>query len=132
MMLPRTQSTRSRKSSSFKTTITILYLAIVLVAGGLVLLFLTGQLVIGGVPSSIVITFLQDDLARNAYITGDRQALHDRLDNLGIETQIKAYYRPKIQDEQELDLYIHQILYDRTGYIGEAYQVGSDKKLVLK
>jgi hypothetical protein len=51
---------------------------------------------------------------------------------MGVEEKIKSFYRPKIRDEAKLDQYIHQILYDRTGYVGEAYQVNSEGVLVLK
>jgi hypothetical protein len=112
--------------------IVALYLAIVFAIGSLVILFFSGRLVIGGVPSSIILRFLEDDTARNAYITGDKKKLHDRLDEMGIEAMIKEYYRPQISNEAELDLYIHQILYARTGYIGEAYRVNSEGKLELR
>ncbi|NER25996.1 MAG: hypothetical protein F6J96_35965, partial [Symploca sp. SIO1C2] len=46
--------------------------------------------------------------------------------------RIKAFYRPRIQDETQLDQHIHQILYDRVGYVGDAYQVNSEGVLVLK
>jgi hypothetical protein len=94
--------------------------------------FFSGNMVIGGVPSSIILTFLQDPPALEAYFQGNRKALHDRLSDLGIEEQIKAYYRPQIPDEAQLDLYIHQLLYNRTGYVGEAYNVTDQGKLILK
>jgi hypothetical protein len=50
---------------------------------------------------------------------------------MGIEEKMKDYYRPQISDEGVLDQHIHQILYDRTGYVGEAYQVNGGV-LVLK
>jgi hypothetical protein len=107
-----------------------------LVAAGVLglglLWFGSGNMVIGGVPSSIIMTFLQDPPAREAYFQGNRKALHDRLSDLGIEEQIKAYYRPQIPDEAKLDLYIHQLLYNRTGYVGEAYYVTDQGKLILR
>lgn len=87
---------------------------------------------IGGIPSSIVLEFLQDETARQAYWNKDRQALHDRLQARGVEEQMKAHYRPQIPDEVKLDQYIHQIFYDRSGYVGEAYTVNSEGKLVFK
>lgn len=99
---------------------------------GLKLSVANGQLVVGGIPFSILSTFLQDDLARNAYLTRDRQTLHSRLQALGVEEQIKDFYRPQISDEFELDRYIHQLFYDRTGYVGLNYWVNSEGKLVLK
>ncbi|MCU0565465.1 MAG: hypothetical protein MUF49_02585 [Oculatellaceae cyanobacterium Prado106] len=102
------------------------------IVGILTLLFFSGHLLIGGVPSSIVLEFLQDQPAWTAYWQGDRQALHDRLSELGVEEQIKAYYRPQIPDEVKLDQHIHQLLYLRTGYVGEAYRVTEQGLLVLK
>jgi len=76
--------------------------------------------------------FLQDDVARSAYFSGNNVALHDRLGEMGIEEAMKDYYRPQIPDEVVLDQHIHQILYDRTDYVGEAYQVNGQGVLVLK
>jgi hypothetical protein len=45
---------------------------------------------------------------------------------MGVEAQIKDFYRSQIDSEQELDRHIHQIFYDNTGYVGEAYQVNSE------
>jgi hypothetical protein len=113
--------------------------------GGLILVFFgrlvtrgiqfsvnSGQLIISGVPCSIIFTFLRDRVARRAYFRQDGKALHDRLYDLGIEEQIKDFYRPQILNEAELDRYIHQILYDRTGYIGRDYRANSKGVLVLK
>lgn len=92
-----------------------------------------GQLTIAGVPTAIVLGFLQDETARNAYFAGEKQKLHDRLQEMGVEEQIKAYYRPRFNgDEVKLDQYIHQLLYERTGYVGKAYRVNSQRVLVLK
>jgi hypothetical protein len=101
----------------------IIYLSAIFGLGAIGVSFFSGNLVVGGVPSSIILRFLQDEVARNAYFSGNSTRLHDRLDEMGIEEQMKAYYRPKISNEDKLDQYIHQILYDRTGYVGEAYQV---------
>jgi hypothetical protein len=99
------------------------------VVGGLIAInFVT----IRGVPGSIVLQFMLDDQARHAYLTGNKYALHDRLNQLGVEEQIKAYYRPKIRDEEKLDQYIHQVFYEMTGYVGNAYFVNSQGTLVLK
>ncbi len=87
---------------------------------------------IRGVPVPVVLQFLSDDTARNAYFSGDKQQLHDRLDRMGIEEKVKAFYRPKIQDEAELDRYIHQLLYNITGYAGIAYEVNAKGSLVSK
>ena len=109
-----------------------IYLGIACLAGLLLVWFFSGQMVIGGVPSSIILRFVEDDVARTAYIAGDRQRIHDRLGELGVEDAIKAYYRPQISDEAELDRYIHQLLYNQTGYVGTAYELGTDNQLVLK
>jgi hypothetical protein len=119
-------ATRSRQNVT-----AFVYLAGVFVVGVVVILFLQGRLVIGGVPSNIIVQFLQDGIARSAYFSGNNVALHDRLDEMGIEEAMKTYYRPQISDEVVLDQHIHQILYDRTGYVGEAYQVNGGV-LVLK
>lgn len=92
----------------------------------------SGRMTVGGVPLSIVMSFLSDEAARNAYLAGEPAALHDRLEVMGIEEQIKEYYRPQISDEEKLDQYIHQILYERTGYVGAQYEVNSQGVLVLK
>lgn len=105
---------------------------VLLLLVSLVGLFLSGKLVFQGVPSSIIVQFLQDDVARNAYIVGDRKRLHDRLSELGVEEKIKAYYQSDTLDAAELDQHIHQILYDRTGYVGEAYTLSATGTLVPK
>jgi hypothetical protein len=110
----------------------VAYLGGVFAVGVVLILFAAGRLVIGGVPSSIIIRFLQDDSARSAYFSGNKAGLHDRLDEMGIEAEMKTFYRSQISDEAELDQHIHQILYDRTGYVGEAYRVNSRGVLVLK
>lgn len=88
-------------------------------------LFIEEQVTLGGVPYRIVRKFWQDRPAREAYFSGDRQGLHDRLVALEVEKDIKQYYRERLdfRDENDLDLYIHQIMYDRTGYVGEAYEI---------
>lgn len=86
-------------------------------------LFVTERVTLGGVPYRIVRKFYLDKSSRNAYFAGDSQALHDRLSAIGIENDIKDYYRPQFSDEGQLDLHIHQIMFDRTGYVGEAYAV---------
>lgn len=81
---------------------------------------------------SIIREFLADEKARDAYFAGNKKALHDRLEQMGIEEDIKAYYRPQIPDEAKLDQHIHQILYERTGYVGRSYKVNSQGVLILK
>ncbi|MFK8182951.1 MAG: hypothetical protein AB8B99_06210 [Phormidesmis sp.] len=92
-------------------------------------LFVTEQVTFGGVPYRIVETFWNDKTARDAYFSGETQALHDQLSALGVEEAIKAYYRDQFDNEHELDKHIHQIMFDRTGYVGEAYQVNNQGQL---
>jgi hypothetical protein len=85
-----------------------------------------------GVPLGMILNFLSDPLARNAYFDGDRTLLHKRLDELGFERDIKAHYRPQIPNEVELDRYIHQLMYENTGYVGKAYRIGQGGQLVSR
>jgi hypothetical protein len=84
------------------------------------------------VPVSIIFKALQDPTALKALLQKRKKMLHDRLSALGVEEDIKNYYRPKIRDEIELDRYIHQIFYDNTGYIGIGYYVDSAGQLQFK
>jgi hypothetical protein len=110
-----------------------------ILAGGAVSLLVAGvglwmaypTLTYKGVPVRILVHFVEDGEARRAYFAGEKTALHARLKELGVEEQIKAYYRPQFKDEQALDLHIHQLLYDNTGYVGAAYMVDGDGKLQL-
>jgi hypothetical protein len=95
-------------------------------------IFLGPSLTVRGVPLSIILTFLQDEPARQAYWAGDKEALHARLQELKIEEQIKAFYRPQIPNEIQLDQHIHQIFYDTTGYVGKAYWVNPQGVLTLR
>ena len=95
-------------------------------------LFVEGKITYKGVPYSVVRKFWQDEVARTAYFSGDKQALHDRLSLLGIEQDIKRYYRDQFNNEYELDRHIHQIMFDRTGYVGEAYQVDRHGQLISR
>ncbi|MGC1308007.1 MAG: hypothetical protein WA885_12325 [Phormidesmis sp.] len=95
-------------------------------------LFVNQRVTLGGVPYPVVQTFWYDKAARDAYFGGDRQALHERLTELSVEEKIKAYYKPDFKNENELDLYIHQVMYNRTGYVGEAYQVNDHGRLSVR
>jgi hypothetical protein len=123
-------------SRTYNKNILIVTLSVALLLGSLTLgwgiLFLGGVVTLGGVPSSIVGKFLLDPTSVAAFFTGDRIKLHQRLQEMGIEEEIKAYYRPQISDEVQLDQYIHQILYDRTGYVGNNYLATPRGDLVLK
>lgn len=143
MVLPTSQSSSNRRnrdkskhssaSRTFLLTGTVICLPL-LICGWVWFTILTqGQLAIAGVPTPIIISFLLDETARDAYFDGNKQKLHDRLQEMGVEEQIKAFYRPQFQnDEVKLDQYIHQLLYERTGYVGKAYRVNSKGILVLK
>lgn len=78
---------------------------------------------IKGVPVSVVLKSLGDPAAREALLDKNKNALHNRLNQLGVEEEVKAFYRPKIQDEAELDRHIHQLFYNNIGYVGQAYYV---------
>ena len=95
-------------------------------------LFSSGNLILGGIPSSVIIKFLQDSVAVDAYLNNNGALVHDRLQKLNIEKDIKDYYRNQIADPIELDRYIHQILYERTGYVGVDYQLSASGTLKLK
>ena len=103
-------------------------IAVLMGAGGFFFRYGTVQ----GVPVSVVLKFVGDKPAREAYFSGQSFLLHERLQELEIEEEVKAFYRPQFEDEKELDWYIHQIFYDRTGYIGKAYKVGPGRQLILK
>jgi hypothetical protein len=122
---------KSRVSSDMRSIKGLLYLAAMIATLGGALWF-TEFGTIRGVPVPVVLQFLSDDTARNAYFSGDKQRLHDRMDRMGIEEKVKAFYRPKIQNEAELDRYIHQLLYNITGYVGLAYEVNAKGVLAPK
>ncbi len=128
---PLRSGRRSAKNKLTPRKVALYVLFLGLCAG--VAQLLSGNLVLGGVPSSIVLQVLGDDVARAALLSGDKVALHDRMDDIGIEIKMKDYYRPRyLNNEAALDQYIHQILYERTGYVGADYVVGGGGKLVLK
>ncbi|OKH23516.1 hypothetical protein NIES593_09825 [Hydrococcus rivularis NIES-593] len=87
---------------------------------------------IRGVPVPIILEFLKDETARKAYFQGNKNLLHDRLDEMGIEEKVKDFYREQIPNEYALDRHIHQIFYNNTGYVGKAYKVNSQGNLVNK
>ncbi|MBW4486701.1 MAG: hypothetical protein KME12_02805 [Trichocoleus desertorum ATA4-8-CV12] len=105
----------------------------VLLSLGLWVVLVVGEYVtVGGVPFSVIVSFLQDDTARTAYFEGNSTGVHDRLSEMGIEDQMKGFYRSRISDEVKLDQHIHQVLYERTGYVGTAYRVNVQGTLVLR
>jgi hypothetical protein len=106
--------------------------AISLLVAGLGLWIAYPTLTYKGVPVRILVHFLEDAQARSAYFSGNKKGLHDRLKVLGVEEQIKDFYRPQFKDERALDLHIHQLLFNNTGYIGAAYAVDRDGQLIAK
>ena len=127
------QSVRARQQSRKQLTRVVL-----LAAGGVisaislwVVLFTAEVVTLGGVPYQVLMKVWQDETARSALLSGEGTALHNQMSDLGIEREIKDYYRTRIQDPVELDRHIHQILFDRTGYVGANY-VANGRKLVLK
>jgi hypothetical protein len=90
------------------------------------------SMTVKGIPVSILVKGLSDQDALNLYLSGDKKGFHDRLEEIGIKDEIKAFYRPKIRDEQQLDQHIHQIFYNLSGYVGVAYSVNQKGILVLK
>ena len=90
------------------------------------------SMTVRGIPVFILVQGLTDEEALNQYLSGDKKGFHDRLEEIGIKDEIKAFYRPKIHDEGELDRYIHQIFYNLSGYVGVSYTVNSQGILVLK
>jgi hypothetical protein len=93
---------------------------------------LLSPITIGGVPVPILMKAFEDESVRQAYWSGDKQRLHDRLNSMGIEEDIKEHYRPHASGEVNLDQKIHQIFYNQTGYVGDAYQVDQTGRLDLK
>lgn len=128
--LHRNQYRPSRKASLVVST--LIYLPLLLCGWIWIVLLTQGYFTIAGVPFPIIANFLQDETARNAYFEGDNTKLHNRLQEMGVEEQIKAFYRHQIEDETKLDQYIHQLLYERTGYVGLDYTLDSKGILVLK
>ena len=99
--------------------------------GFIVYIWISNNLTVGGVPASVILKFIQDRDAVSAYINFDGSKVHKRLQKLEVEKEMKDYYRNQIPDPIELDLHIHQILFDRTGYVGIDYEVHHNT-LVLK
>ncbi|MEM9266437.1 MAG: hypothetical protein AAGA46_13000 [Cyanobacteria bacterium P01_F01_bin.13] len=127
------QSVQSRQKSN-KTVANAIILTVagtMTAVGAWVVLFTTGAITLGGVPYSVLMKVWDNPAARSALLAGKETELHDLMNNLGIEYDIKEYYRSRIQDPVKLDQHIHQILFDRTGYVGDAYTI-KGRTLVLK
>ncbi len=122
----------------FNKTTALLWLAILILISGLGFLvaqglsLTQGTVTFKGIPVALFIQAVTDGAARDAYLTRDQQRLHDRLEQLGIEEEIKAFYRPQIPDETKLDQHIHQLFYSATGYIGKNYTLNTAGSLVPK
>ena len=95
-------------------------------------LFLSGMVTLGGVPFSVVSLVLRTPSTRKALFTLRATHLHDLMNSMGIEEEVKRYHSKRIQDPVELDQYIHQVLYNWTRYVGENYVVGDRGKLIPK
>lgn len=89
----------------------------------LIINFQSSNVVIKRIPLPIIMEFITDFKSINTYLKGDKVALHERLQEKGIEEKIKNYYRPYFASEAELDQYIHQVFYEETGYVGKEYKV---------
>ncbi len=100
--------------------------------GGFATLIMFVPLTLGGVPIAVIQRFLFDQQALNAYFNGDSRELHNRLSAMGVEEEVKSYYRSQITNETELDQHIHQIMFERTGYVGEAYVIDKEGNLKPK
>lgn len=127
----RLSAARSRKRWLRGSLLTVLLLSI-LGSSVWTVLFVEGDITYRGVPYAVIRKFWQDEAAKTAYFSGDKQALHDRLGELGVEQDIKSYYRDQFNSEYELDRHIHQIMFDRTGYVGEAYTVDRHGRLIYR
>ena len=141
MVLPIFTAGRKRNSSYISdrtlSPISLVFASFVfLFLGGLgwiwVEMLTKGYVAVGGVPSPIILSFLQNDSARIAYFDGDEEKLYAQIQNMNLAEKLKPYYRPQFAEEAKLDLHTHQILYDRTGYVGKAYQVSKQGVLTLK
>jgi hypothetical protein len=85
-----------------------------------------------GVPLTIIARFLNDPAAVKAVLRGNKRRLHDRLGAMGIEEHIKAHYRARIRDEHALDLYIHQLFFNLSGYVGTDFRADARGVLVAR
>jgi hypothetical protein len=123
---------RSPEQVAFQRSVIGLYLSVVAAFGIIIILFFSGRLVVAGVPSSIILRFLEDEEARRAYFSGDVELVQERIVQLNVTRQLKEFYRPHFSDEAKLDLHVHQILYDRTRYVGDGYEVNARGRLAPK
>lgn len=94
--------------------------------------FQKDAIVIKGIPLKIILTAATDPNIVQAYLEGNKVGLHESLQEKGVEEAIKAYYRPQIRNEKQLDQYIHQLFYELSGYVGVAYRVNDQGILELR
>ncbi|MBV9386326.1 MAG: hypothetical protein JOZ78_07855 [Chroococcidiopsidaceae cyanobacterium CP_BM_ER_R8_30] len=107
-------------------------LMLILATTGITWMLTKKDVTLAGVPIPLIIKAFSDTTAVKYFILGDKRAFHDRLEQMGLKEEIKAFYRPEIHNEIKLDQYIHQIFYNDTGYVGDAYYVNSQGILTLK
>lgn len=127
----RSIQARQKSKKTMGNAVIVGVVGTIMAIGAGVILFTTGAITLGGVPYSVLMKVWQNPTARAALLSGEETKLHDLMGDLGIEYEIKEYYRGRIKDPVKLDQHIHQILFDRTGYVGEAYTV-KGRTLVLK
>ena len=92
-------------------------------AGTWLALFMTGVVTLAGVPYSIIRLVWETPATRQALLQRNSVKLHDLMDDMGVEAEIKRYHSKHIKDPVELDQHIHQILYNTTRYVGANYVV---------
>ncbi|MBV8886215.1 MAG: hypothetical protein JO235_19785 [Chroococcidiopsidaceae cyanobacterium CP_BM_RX_35] len=107
-------------------------LTLVFAATGITWVLTKKDTTLAGVPVPLIIKAFSDKTAVTYFLIGNKRAFHDRLEQMGLKAEIKAFYRPQIHDEIKLDQYIHQIFYNDTGYVGDAYYVNSQGILTLR
>jgi len=123
---------RSRRRKIPKNLVTGICLTLFSITIGAAWMLTRESATIANVPVPLFVKAFEDGTARNYFLVGNTRAFHDRLERMGIKDAIKAFYRPKIHDEVKLDQYIHQIFYEDTGFVGDAYYVNSQGILTLK
>lgn len=119
--VPAAQPSKKKKSKA--KAITRLTLVALLAAGTWVALFTADMVTLRGIPYSVLNKVLRDKDSRAALLARNSKALHDRMNMIGVEYDIKRYYSDRIEDPVELDQHIHQVFYNLTGYVGENYVV---------
>jgi hypothetical protein len=87
---------------------------------------------VSGVPLPLVMRSMLDHQTRRAYLQGDGDLLYTRLKEMGVEAEIREYYRQYIPNERELDQYVNQLMYDNTGYVNDDFEVDRNGQLIPK